>query len=111
MFLKHTITATASHTHTVPYKQLCMQACYAANIVQWFAAIKLDTSKTDCLYKSTSKNRMDPYQKRNLTIGTCPKLALKMLMASLVTGNMGLFACAASTIGSLTCRWFYWYKQ
>ena len=26
------------------------------------------------------------------------------LWASLVTGNMGLSVCAASTIGSLTCR-------
>ena len=34
MFLKHTIPAIASHTCTIPYKQLCMQACYAAHIAQ-----------------------------------------------------------------------------
>ena len=34
MFLKHTIPPTASHTHRIPYKQLYMQACYAADIAQ-----------------------------------------------------------------------------
>ena len=34
MFLKHTIPATASHIHTIPYKQLYMQACYVADIAQ-----------------------------------------------------------------------------
>ena len=47
---------------------------------------------------------MDPCQKRNLMARTCPKLALKILLASLVTGNMGLSACAAFPIGSLTNR-------
>ena len=43
MFLQHTIPVTASHTHTIPYKQLHMQACYAADKAQWSAAIKLDS--------------------------------------------------------------------
>ena len=43
MFLKLTIPTTASHTHTIPYKQLHMQACYAADIAQCSAAIKLDS--------------------------------------------------------------------
>ena len=45
MFLKHTIptSTSASHTLTMPYKQLHMQACYAADIAQCFAAIKLDS--------------------------------------------------------------------
>ena len=34
-----------------------------------------------------------------------------MLLASLVTGNIGLSVCAAFTIGSLTCRWFYEWKK
>ena len=34
MFLQRTIPATASHTHTIPYKQLYIQACYAADIAQ-----------------------------------------------------------------------------
>ena len=34
MFLKHTIPTTASHTQTIPYKQLYMQACYAVDIAQ-----------------------------------------------------------------------------
>ena len=41
MFLQHTTTATASHTHTIPYKQLYMQACYAVDIAQSSATIKL----------------------------------------------------------------------
>ena len=41
MFLKHTIPTTASHTHTKPYRQLHMQACYAADIAQCSAAIQL----------------------------------------------------------------------
>ena len=45
MFLKHTIPTTASHTHTMPYKQLHMQACYATDIAQCSAAIKLDSCK------------------------------------------------------------------
>ena len=43
MFFKHTIPTTASHTHTIPYKQLHMQACYAADIAQCSAAIKLES--------------------------------------------------------------------
>ena len=34
MFLKHTIQATASHSHTIPYKQLHMLAHYATDIAQ-----------------------------------------------------------------------------
>ena len=34
MFLEHTITATASHTHAIPYKELYMQACYAGDIAK-----------------------------------------------------------------------------
>ena len=34
MFSQHTITGTASHTHIIPYKQLYMQECYAADIAQ-----------------------------------------------------------------------------
>ena len=45
MFLKHTIPTSASHTHTIPYKQIHMQACYAADIAQCPAAIKLDSCK------------------------------------------------------------------
>ena len=43
MFLKHTIPTTTGHTHTIPYKQLHMQACYAADIAQCSAAIQLDS--------------------------------------------------------------------
>ena len=43
MFLKHTIPTTACHTHTIPYKQLHMQACYAADIAQCSAAIQCDS--------------------------------------------------------------------
>ena len=45
MSLKHTIPTTANHTHTIPHKQLYMQACYAANIAQLSAAIQHDTCK------------------------------------------------------------------
>ena len=41
---------------------------------------------------------------RNLMVRTHSKLVLLRLWASQVTGNMGLSAHAASTIGSLTCR-------
>ena len=80
-----------------------MQACYAADIAWWYAAVKLDLWKTTVYTKSTRNSRADPFQKRNLMVGTFPKIVLKMLWASLVTGNMGLSACAASTIGSQTC--------
>ena len=43
MFLKDTIPITASHTNTIPYKQLHLQACYAADIAQCSAAIKVDS--------------------------------------------------------------------
>ena len=43
MFLKHTIPTIASHTHTITYKQLYMQACYAGDIAQCSAAIKPDS--------------------------------------------------------------------
>ena len=59
MFLKHTIPATTSHTHTIPYKQLYMHTCYAADIAQWSAAIKLDPCKTTIYTRSTMNNRMD----------------------------------------------------
>ena len=61
--------------------------------------------------RNTRNSRMYPCQKRNLTVRTHPKLVLKRLLASLVTGNMGLSVCATSTVGSLTCRHFYWWKR
>ena len=45
MFKKHTIPATASHTCTIPYKQLCMQACYAADIAQYLWQSNLTHAK------------------------------------------------------------------
>ena len=54
---------------------------------------------------------MDPCQKRNQAVITHPKLVLKRLWAFIATDNMGLSACVASTIGSLTHRHFYGWKR
>ena len=71
MFLQHTITATASHTYTMPYKQLYMQACYAADIAQCSVAISLVPCNDELfLQEVLIDDRMDLYQKRNLTIRT-----------------------------------------
>ena len=78
MFLKQTISATTSNTHTIPYEQLHMQACYAADITQLSVVIKHDACKTTNYTQSTKNSRMGPCQKRNLMVSTHPKLALKI---------------------------------
>ena len=40
-----------------------------------------------------------------------PELVLKKLWASLATGNIGSSVYAASTIGSLTCKYLYGWER
>ena len=102
MFLKHTITVTASHTHTIPYKQLYMQACTAADIAQQSAAIKLDTCKTTVYTRSTRNNRMGLCQKRNLTVRTHPKLSTQNVVGITNDWQHG-FIC--------TCSFHNWFAD
>ena len=44
-------------------------------------------------------------------VRTHPRLELTRVKASLITDNIGLSAHAASTIGSLTCRYFSGWKR
>ena len=85
-----------------------MQACYAADIAQCSAAIQLDSCKIT-IYIQDVQVIMGwiHVNKEICLLEHIPNLVLKKVWASLVTGNMVLSVHAASTIGFLTCRWFY----
>ena len=73
MFLKHTILTTASHTHTIPHKQLHMQACLTADIAQCSTVINLIHANNCLCTNSINNHGMDLCQPRNLTDRTHPK--------------------------------------
>ena len=59
MFLQHTIPATASHTHTIPYKQLHMQV--KVKVLHLYTPLSTVASKVVYNSLTTSRELTQPW--------------------------------------------------